>query len=174
MTGARVPRGAGARESQARRVARTALWLALAAAGFGCASFGGVRPRYGPVPGSLLLQLDPQPDAVVRVLATEVQTAGLRLVFVSPEEGYLETEWYNLGTRQSEQPGARDLDRVVKLRFFADPVAGKTRLLAECVNRIVYDPSMPERELERMVPDGSPGRTLLDDILRQARRRLSP
>ncbi|MBI1723063.1 MAG: hypothetical protein HYR48_04060 [Gemmatimonadetes bacterium] len=164
----------GAQEKGARWLTRVPRWVAIAAIAAGCASLGGVRPRYGPVPGSILLQLDSLPEAVIRVLATEVQTAGLRLRFVSPEEGYLETEWYNLGTRQSEQPGARDLDRVVKLRFFADPVAGKTRLLAECVNRYVYDPSLPERELERMVPDASPGRGLLDEVLRQARRRLTP
>jgi len=53
----------------------------------------------------------------------------------------------------------------VKVRFFADPVAGKTRLAAECVRRIADDPSEPERDLERMVPDSSPGRILLDGIV---------
>jgi hypothetical protein len=135
---------------------------------------GGVRPRYGPVPGSILLQLDQPADAVIRTLASEVQTAGLRLLFVSPEEGYLETEWYDLESHQPVQAGAGDLDRVMKLRFFADPVAGKTRLMAECVTRILYDPSLPPRELERMAPAGHAGRVLLDEVLRQTRRRLTP
>ena len=129
---------------------------------------------YGPVPGSVFLQLDQPADAVIRELAAEAQAEGLHLLFVSPEEGYLETEWYDLGTRQAVQPDARDLDRVVKLRFFADPVAGKTRLMAECVTRIFYDPSLPPRELERMTPEGHPGRALLEEVLRQTRRRLTP
>ncbi len=135
---------------------------------------GGVRPRYGPVPGSVLLQLDQPADAVIRELAAEAQSEGLRLLYDSPQEGYLETEWYDLGSRQPVQPGAGDLDRVVKLRFFADPVAGKTRLMAECVTRIFFDPSLPPRELERMTPEGHPGRALLDELLRQTRRRLTP
>ncbi|MEK6610002.1 MAG: hypothetical protein AABZ35_03680, partial [Gemmatimonadota bacterium] len=44
----------------------------------------------------------------------------------------------------------------------------------ECVTRMVFDPSMPQRELERMAPDGHQGRILLDDVLRNARRRLTP
>jgi hypothetical protein len=54
---------------------------------------------------------------------------------------------------------------VAKLRFFADPTAGRTRLVAECVRRIAEDPSEPERDMERMVPDSSPGRMLLDSIV---------
>jgi hypothetical protein len=38
-------------------------------------------------------------------------------------------------------------------------------LLAECVMRIAWDPSVPERELERMVPEGHPGRVLLDTLI---------
>ncbi|MDO8665607.1 MAG: hypothetical protein Q7J79_03285 [Gemmatimonadales bacterium] len=174
MTDAQTHRRAGAQERRAPRSIRAATWVILAATAAGCAGLGGVRPRYGPVPGSVLVQLDQPADAVIRALATEVQTAGLRLLFVSPEEGYIETEWYDVGTRQSGPADARDLDRVVKLRFFADPVSGKTRLLAECVTRMVFDPSMPQRELERMAPDGHQGRILLDDVLRNARRRLTP
>jgi len=174
MTGGQTRRRTDAQEKRTERAIRTAAWSLLAATAAGCAGLGGVRPHYGPVPGSVLIQLDQPADAVIRALATEVQTAGLRLVFISPEEGYLETEWYDTVTRQSGPAGSRDLDRVVKLRFFADPVAGKTRLMAESVTRITFDPSMPQRELERMAPDGSAGRVLLDDLLRQARRRLTP
>jgi hypothetical protein len=33
------------------------------------------------------------------------------------------------------------------------------------VVRIAYDPSEPERDLERMVPDSTPGRALLDSLV---------
>jgi hypothetical protein len=147
------------------RAARAAL-LALAAAGaVGCASFVGVRPRYGPVPGSVLVELEPPPDSVIRALAAATRERGFVVRTVAPREGYLESDWLDLATRDTAQARTGRLDRVVKLRFFADPVAGKTRLLAECVQRIMVDPSLPERELERMVPDGHPGRALLDSVL---------
>ena len=53
----------------------------------------------------------------------------------------------------------------MKLRLFADPTAGKTRLAAECVRRIAYDPSEPERDLERMVPDSTPEHAILDSLV---------
>lgn len=143
--------------------------LALAA----CASLGGVRPVYGPVPGSVGVLLNAAPDAVTRAAAEEVQHAGLRVQWLSPEEGYVETLWYDLSTHESspEQP-FRDLDRVVKMRFFADPTAGKTRLVAECVTVSLVDPSRPPRELERMAPEGHAGRELLTQVVERVRRRL--
>ncbi len=154
----------------AAAVLRSASWcLALAA----CVGLGGVRPVYGPVSGSVGLQLNTAPDVVTRAVAEEVQHAGLRVQWLSPEEGYVETLWYNLSTRESsqEQP-FRDLDRVVKMRFFADPTAGKTRLVAECVTVSLVDPSRPPRELERMAPEGHAGRELLTQVVDRLKRRF--
>jgi hypothetical protein len=152
--------------------ARAAL-VALAAAGtVGCASFVGVRPRYGPVPGSVLVELEPPPDSVIRALAAATRARGFIVRTAAPREGYLESDWLDLATRDTARARSDRLDRVVKLRFFADPVAGRTRLLAECVHRIMVDPSLPERELERMVPDGHPGRALLDSVLTGIVRRV--
>jgi hypothetical protein len=130
-----------------------------------CAHFGGVRPVYGPLPGSVSLQLEAQPDAVIVAATREVQTAGLKVARVAADEGYLETEWYDVRTRRAVDARERDLDHIVKLRLFADPTAGKTRLAAECVRRIAWDPSEPERDLERMVPDSTPEHALLDSVV---------
>lgn len=130
-----------------------------------CASFGGVRPIYGPVPGSLSLQLDGLPDSVIRAAAHEVRSAGLAVLRASAAEGYLETEWYDVAGNRSVSARASGFDHIVKLRFFADPTAGKTHLAAECVVRIAYDPSEPPRDLERMVPDSTPGRLILNRIV---------
>jgi hypothetical protein len=126
---------------------------------------GGLRPRFGPVPGSIGFELEAQPEAVIASAASEVLAAGLKLEVADPAEGYLETAWYDLRTRAPVPATVRDLGQVVKLRFFADPFAGKTRVAAECVRRIADDPSEPERDLERMVPDSTPGRVLLDSIV---------
>jgi hypothetical protein len=151
-----------------RLVAAAACGLALA----GCAGLGGVRPVYGPVPGSVDLRFDAPPDAVTRAAGEEIQHAGLLVQWISPEEGYVETQWYHLATRESSQePAFRDLDRVVKIRLFADPTAGKTRFAAECVTATLVDPSRPPRELERMVPEGHAGRELLTQILDRLKQR---
>jgi len=102
---------------------------------------------------------------VIGAAAHEVQAAGLSIAVADPAEGYLESSWYDLARKATVSGRARDLDQVVRLRFFADPTAGRTRLVAECVRRIAFDPSEPERDLERMAPDSSPGRVLLDSII---------
>ena len=138
--------------------------VALSAAA-GCFNFGGVRPLYGPVPGSIAVELNAAPDAVIAAAAVDVAAAGLRVARVAANEGYLETRWYDVRSQRTVGERARDVEHVVKLRLFADPAAGKTRLAAECVARIAYDPSVPERDLERMVPDSTPGRVLLDSLV---------
>jgi hypothetical protein len=154
----------------AERRARTLLLVAaLLAAQAGCARLGGLRPRYGPLPGSITLELEAQPDVVIETAAREVVAAGLKVARSDPPEGYLETAWYDVRRRRTVSAAARDLDRVVKLRFFADPTAGHSRLSAECVRRIAYDPSEPERDLERMVPESGPGRALLDTVVARLR-----
>jgi hypothetical protein len=102
---------------------------------------------------------------VIEAAARELRAAGLGVAVADPAEGYLESSWYDLARKVSVSGRGRDLDQIVKLRFFADPTAGKTRLAAECVRRIAVDPSEPERDLERMVPDSTPGHVVLDSIV---------
>jgi hypothetical protein len=133
-----------------------------------------VRPVYGPLPGSLSLMLDGAPDAVIVVAQREVRAAGLTVASVAADEGYLETGWYDVAAKRAVDARARDLDHIVKLRLFADPKAGKTYLAAECVRRIAYDPSEPERSLERMVPDSTPARALLDSLVARLKVAFPP
>ncbi len=144
----------------ARRAAICTLLVAFAA----CAT-GGLRPRYGARPDARALDVPDSADRIVTVLETRARAFGLGIVRSVPREGYLETAWYDLGARAPTGPPFENLDRIVKLRFFADPWQGKTRVLAECVWRIAWDPSTPERDLERMVPADHPGRALLDSVL---------
>ena len=47
----------------------------------------------------------------------------------------------------------------------------KTRVVAEVVTSYAMDPSRPVRELERMAPEGHPGREVLTQILDRLKRR---
>jgi hypothetical protein len=150
------------------RVAAAAGAIALA----GCAGLGGVRPNYGPVPGSVAFVVPAAPDAVARAAAEEIQHAGLQLLYSSAEEGYVETQWLSLTTRTSSlEPDRHDLEHTIKVRVFCDPTAGKTRVVAEVVTSYAMDASRPVRELERMAPEGHPGREVLTQILDRLKRR---
>jgi hypothetical protein len=140
----------------------------------GCAALGGVRPRYGPLPGSVTVTVATRADSVTAILAEAALQSGLEVEHISTAEGYVETAWFRLDTRTTVAPPASALERTVKLRFFADPVAGRTRLIAECAVRIAFDPSLPDRELERMAPEGHAGRELLTEILRRVTERGTP
>ena len=151
---------------RSQRAAALAAGMAIIAA---CASNGGIRPRYGPEPQAVMLVLDLPAVAVTDEMETQLIHNGLTIHAISPREGYVESNWYDLDARKVVRPPFGRLDRVVKLRFFADPMAGNTRLFAECVVRAAWDPSVPERELERMPAAGHPGRVLLDSILTSLR-----
>jgi len=139
---------------------------ALAAAAFAAACrTGGVRPRFAPLPTSEVARSDRDPAETIVVLDSALRARGLKIVARSPVEGYLETSWFDVDTHAAVAPPFRRLDRIVKFRFFADEVQGPTRILAECVRRIAWDPSAPERDLERQVPDDHPGRLLMDSLL---------
>jgi hypothetical protein len=116
-----------------------------------------------------MLILDLPAASATTDLAAAVRRTGLAVLAVAPREGYVESGWFDLDTRTAVRPPFSRLDRVVKLRFFADPVAEHTRLFAECVVREAWDPSVPPRELERMVPAEHPGRALLDSVLTAVR-----
>ncbi len=151
---------------------RAALLAAASAAVLACAGLGGVRPLYGPAPGSVAVELTGAPDAVTSAAAEELRGAGLHLQRVSVAEGYVESQWYDVATHASSpRRPFTDLDRRVKLRFFADPTAGHTHLAAEAVVAYAVDPSLPERDLERMVPDGHQGLAILRGILDRLKER---
>lgn len=150
------------------RVCGTGLALLLAALAVfpaACRGLGGVRPRIVPLPGSVVRTVEIAADSATRALAAAMAARHVPVTAVAPAEGYVESVWYDLEDRAPRTPEARRLGSIVKLRFFADPVAGRTRVVGEVVRRILVDPSVPERELERAVPEGHAGRTLLGEVM---------
>jgi hypothetical protein len=130
-----------------------------------CAT-GGLRPRYGALPEAVVVaQIIRPPTLVIGDVEAAVRRAGLTVARYAPTEGFLETRWFDVDTRAVTQSPYARLNQIIRLRFFADPDQGKTRLVAEAVQMIAWDPSLPERDLERMVPTTHPGRRLLDSLL---------
>jgi hypothetical protein len=137
---------------------------ALTLVAIGCGAVN-ARPYLTPLPEAPVDTVDTEAQDLIGELAALVTAEGLGIRLVSPSEGYLETEWYNVDSRQTVSPSAGDIQRVVLLRFFADPLGrGETRLVSEAVVVRALDPSLPRRENEMMVPPGHPGDTLLQRI----------
>ena len=139
--------------------------LAAAISTIAACATGGQRPRLSAAPESVSAVLVASPDSVIAHLDARIRSLGMAVVRSAPREGYLETAWIDVHSRATEAAPFTRLDSIVKFRFFADPVQGRTRLLAEAMRRIAWDPSLPPRELERMVPSDHPARALLDSML---------
>jgi hypothetical protein len=112
-----------------------------------------------------MMLLDLPASEVTQQLAVSLARVGLPVRTAEPREGYLESGWFDVQAHRGADEPFNRLDSIVKLRFFADPAFGHTRMFAECVVRIAWDPSVPPRDLERMPPVGHPGRALLDSVL---------
>ncbi len=138
---------------------------ALAAALAACASFGGARPRWAPLPEAVVLASSAPLLTVFDGLRDSLVARGFTPAVDAPREGYLETRWYDLDAQRSVGDPFTGQDRVVRLRFFVDRHGTRTHVVAEVVRRIAWDPSRPARDLEAMVPEGMRGREILAAIL---------
>jgi hypothetical protein len=133
------------------------------------------RPSFLPFPQALVIILDAPPARVVPEAVGWLSSQGLQAQWSSPQDGYVETAWFNLRSRTSvfgdAEPG--DLLSTVKVRCWADPnVTGKTQLTVEAVYRPMLDPSRPERDLEEVVPQGSEGYRIAQQLLDAMKQRF--
>jgi len=121
-----------------------------------------------PYPQAQVLVIDAPARRLVPEMVGWLASQGLQVQWSSPEDGYVETAWYNVRTRASvfgdADPG--DLLNTVKIRCWADPnVPGKSQLTVEPVYRPALDPSRPERDLEVITPQGSEGARIASQLM---------
>jgi hypothetical protein len=126
------------------------------------------RPPFLPYPQAQVAVIDAPPAQLVPEAVGWLTSQGLRVQWSSPQDGYVETAWYDVRSRQSVEgqtdPG--DLLNTVKIRCWADPnVPGKSQLTVEAVYRPLLDPSRPERDLEEVVPQGSDGYRIAQQLI---------
>jgi hypothetical protein len=144
----------------------------LILAGAGCAS-GGLRPSYEPFPNARVDTVNAAPAAVIQELATRIGGENMRPQWSSPEEGFLETQWFNVVTQESGVTDRGNPERVVLLRFFVDPLeGGKSRVTSEAVTKRTTDPSVMPRDQEMIVPSDTAGDRLLGRVLNGLRERF--
>lgn len=131
--------------------------VALAALGAGLACNPATsRPLFGPVPAVRPVEIElPLADATQR-LAELLVADSIPVTRVEIRDGYLETPWFDAATGQpvSRRPLGPG---TVRVRGWVDPSQpGHSALTVETVYRPIADPSLPERELDVLVPPDDP------------------
>jgi hypothetical protein len=133
------------------------------------------RPGFMPYPQALVSIVDAPAPRLVPEMVGWLSSQGLQVQWSSPEDGYVETAWYNVRTRTSVFGDAEPADflNTVKIRCWADPnVPGKSQLTVEAVYRPTLDPSRPERDLEVIAPQGSEGSRIASQLAEAMKKRF--
>jgi hypothetical protein len=140
--------------------------------GAACAS-GGLRPSYEPFPQARVDTVSAAPAAVVQEINARLSAENMRPQWSSPDEGFLESQWFNVVTQESGVLDRSNPDRVVLLRFFVDPIeGGKSKVTSEAVYKRTSDPSVLPRDQEMIVPAGHAGDQLLGRVLDGVKQRF--
>ena len=133
------------------------------------------RPPFQPYPQAPALVINARPARVIAVLDSLVAAETLQVAVTSPEDGYLETAWYDTAAKTSHATwdDVPNLATTVKIRCWADPyVPGESTVRLEAVYRPRYDPSRTERDLEVVVPKEHEGYKIAERLLGKLKDRL--
>lgn len=132
----------------------TATLVALIAACFPYTS----RPSLDPLLGAASAEVHLAPAAATERLAEALRNDSIPVTRVESRDGYLQTPWFDAATgaptaRSPLGPG------VVRVRGWVDPGRyGYSEMRVEVAYRVLRDPSVPGRELERLAPADHPVR----------------
>ena len=140
---------------------------------FAACSLSTSRPSFQPMPEARVGDLDVEVAEATERIARALTDAGLPVGRVSPQDGYLETPWFDAATGRPAGGRPLGLD-MVRVRGWVTPSAhGSSEIKVEAVYRPVADPSRPARELERSVPYAHPVRVQVRTAFRAIGARVS-
>ncbi len=127
------------------------------------------RPDLTPLLEAPRLELELELPQATRALAVALDADSFPVRRTEPDDGWLETGWFNgvsmLPT--SERPLGIN---VVKLRGFVEPGrANHSVVTVEIVYRAAANPSLPGRELDKVVPEWHPVAARLREVLLKLR-----
>ena len=132
-----------------------------------------IRPPFRPFPDALNAELKGEPPAVIEEARRLLVAEGAATAWFSGQDGYLESQWFNVLTKQAGRWEPANPDSWVRVRVWADPgPPGKTLLTLEVVYKPLDDPSRHERDLEHNVPPGHAGYELGRRVLGALREKF--
>jgi hypothetical protein len=141
-----------------RRVAVAACLLAA------CSPFS-ERPRITPLPLSPAAEVKGKRPAVSEKTMAVLKDDSLPLLLVTVQDAYAESPWLDSATMQPTTRRPLGMD-VVKFRTWVDPSKpGYSKVTIEPVYRTMADASVPQRELDRLVPEEHPARKRAQALL---------
>jgi hypothetical protein len=134
------------------------------------------RPRLDPLPLAPTAEVKGKRPAVADKTLKALAEDGLPLAFQTAKDAYAESPWLDSATMQptSRRPIGTS---VVKFRTWVDAAGyAYSRVTIEPVYRPAADPSVPERELDRLVPETHPAWTRAQALLQKVggRPKLEP
>ncbi len=138
------------------------LWAAL-----GCDP-NTTRPAVVPLPDAAGAELRLPPGQATRSLAEALRGDSVPIRRVAIRDAYIESGWFDVRTRRPTAARRALGPGVVQVRAWADPARpGSSQLVVETTYRLLLDPSLPQRELERQVPRNHPVAVDVEGVLRR-------
>jgi len=147
--------------------AGTALLMVILAAG--CKPYT-PRPYFPPVTGAARAEIFLDVPTATTILSEILSTDSLPVTRVEKRDGYIETAWFDAGTKSPT--GARRLGpEVVRVRAWVDPSRrGHSRITVETVYRPLADPALDSRDLDVQVPaDHAVGKRMTEIVTELAK-----
>jgi hypothetical protein len=144
------------------------VWICLSVALIaGCQPNTG-RPAFAPLPESAGTEVRLSVREATRRLAEALRADSLPVRKVLLRDGYLESSWFDAKTGRSSARRNPTGSGTVRIRAWADPARpGSSQLAVETSYRLLADPSLPERELERQVPPSHAVAVKVEAVLRR-------
>jgi hypothetical protein len=132
------------------------------------------RPYFPPVTGAVQVEIRLEPKNATAALADVLEADSLPVVKVVVRDGYLETDWFRVPSKQVARERRLGPD-VVQIRAWIDPTrSGYSRLTVETVYRPLADASLSPRDLDRQVPPDHPVGKRVTEIVTELEKLYSP
>jgi len=123
------------------------------------------RPYFPPVTGAVQGELELEVKSATGALADVLRSDSLPVTKVEVRDGYIETAWFNAGTKRPTS-GRQVGPEVVQVRAWVDPTrSGHSKLTVETIFRPLADASLSARDLDRQVPKDHPVGKRMEEIV---------
>lgn len=131
------------------------------------------RPYFPPVPGAVQVEIELEMRDATETLAAVLRSDSLPVTRVEVRDGYIETAWFNAGTKRATSRRRLGPD-VVQVRAWIGPSRqGHSTIVVETVHRPLADPSLSPRDLDRQVPPDHPVGKRVSEIVTELARLYS-
>jgi len=129
------------------------------------------RPAFAPLPSAAEAVVDLEIPKATELLAEALQSDSIPVNRVETRDGYLETEWFDARTG-AVFTGRILGDSIVRVRGWVNAYGhARSSMRVETAIRLMANPSLPPRELDRQAPPDNPVAVRVAKVLADMARR---